>query len=236
MIIVKSLEAFNNIIDITSSGDYEAHCKDGKLVASTKMSFGAVFASLNGIAGLDFYTNCRTLNKHLGFFDSPNVEISTSENAIFLSDAKMDIVLPMVEKSAAEKNTPKIPPVFPTDISIVIPAIDLKKAIKIAKDKALDESVIKFVIDNGLKIVVGKKIALKISEVVGQKNTWGFVTNTLDTMFAFSQGDIKIGLHYPIEKEIQGQKIMGTDLPCTFEYSTGQIQVRGFFMQCNSEN
>lgn len=215
-----SLKKFNEILDITTNGDYEAHTEDGRLTArvGTFDHTGIVYVFMTGISEpVDLYTNVGMMLKYIDLFDDP-LEIRSSGDAILLYNDKVEVVLPMVAEENAKKSTKtlKTQVVYDKALVIDIPMADINAVFKASKKQ--DDAIIKFKMEDHLVIEVGK-VKRKLKDFKGEPYEWCFKYDVIKRVIGHAIGTVNMTLPYDTER------------PVRVTYTTGTISVEGYMMR-----
>lgn len=194
---LKSFSKFNDILNISTSGDYEAHMDNGCLVSDVAhfTNAAALHASLKLEKDIRIFCNSNITKQYLDFLDSENVEISVSDNAILVWDDKMDVLIPMIteEIALATMRPIKIKMDYSNGFVVKIPITDINKVWKIASK--LEEKIFSFVMDDYLKIVIKNKISVKYPTIKGDPFTWSFNESVIDCI-KHASGDVTFSMNY----------------------------------------
>lgn len=220
-----TLKTFNDILDVTDHGDYEAHSVDGDLKANvgTFDNTGIIYVTLPKMEDIHMYTNCRMMNRYIELFTDA-FDLHTSENAILLSNDKLEVLLPMVSEENAKKNTKALKQavVYDDALTIKIKMDDIKTVFKASKKQ--DDLIIKFNMDEFLVIEVGK-VKRKLKEITGPKPCkWGFKYDVIERVLVNSGSDVTFTLSY------------NTRMPVKIQYTAGPIIVEAYVMGFDLSN
>lgn len=217
--IPSTLKTFNEILDVTVHGDYEAHSVDGelKVTVGTFDNTGILYVTLPKMEDIHMYTNCKMMNRYIELF-SDSFELHTSENAILLSNDKLEILLPMVSEENAKKSTKTLKQsvIYDDAVTFKIQMDDLKTVFKASKKQ--DDAIIKFNMDEYLTIEIGK-VKRKLKEIFASKPCkWGFKYDVIERILIHSGSDVTFTLAY------------NTRMPVKVQYSNGPIIVEAYVM------
>lgn len=216
---VSTLKKFNDIVDITDNGDYEAHSKDGKLFAAIgSFDQTAILYVTTPIQDdLHIFTNVKMINKYLDLFDGI-MEIKSSENAILMSDSKTEVLLPMVSAENAAKHTKTLKQevVYQDALTIDIPVSDLSAVSKSSKKQ--EDAIIKFNMAEFLTIDVGK-VKRKLKDLTGKPYQWCFKQDVMERTIGQAQEKVTFTLPY------------NDQMPVKVEYNAGAVSVVGYMMR-----
>jgi hypothetical protein len=229
------MKQFNRIAGIGSMGNFEAKRVEDKLVASIATPTVLIRAEMKSeFAGEEdfvMFASEGTFNeKYLSNFNGKDtLTISTNEDAILVSDGKLEMTMPQLAAEVAKKNTKEVASPkgvdFTNAIKVTFPFDDMKKSLAIAK--TLQEMFIQLTIGDDLKFFICNKARLTSdAEISARPEKEKTVFIKLDTAdFAF------VGAKDLITLEVTpGEKLA----PVKFSYTSGDsINVVGYFVPFN---
>jgi len=217
---LKTLLKFNDLLDLTPFGDYEAHTVDGMLTANIAhfTNGGLIELSLKEDNDIHMYTSVGILKKYLDLFKGDTINMSTNDECMLIWDDDLEVVVPLVDKETASSNTKKLKkiPDYTDSFEFKISSEDMKHIVNITSK--MEELIVKFELSSNLKIKV-KNVTKKFPAIVGEKpKDWYFSLELLKALTKHASVDIKFNLHYD------------DNIPSLITYTSGPLHVKAYIM------